>query len=152
MSRRPKDIGTAAETAVVRYLAANGFPHAERRALRGEKDAGDITGTPGICWEVKGGDAAKDASDKQITDWLNDTFIETCNAHEAEGVLVLQRRGVGPANAGRWWAVLPAWGLTGLTARCSAVPGFPTGFPVRMLLSDVVRLLRANGYGDPEVS
>src|SRR5690606_27104000 len=50
---RSKDIGTRAETAVVRYLRANGFEHAERRALRGRQDAGDITGTPGICWEVK---------------------------------------------------------------------------------------------------
>ena len=57
MVNKPKQIGTRAETAVARYLAANGFPHAERRTLRGREDAGDITGTPGVCWEVKGGEA-----------------------------------------------------------------------------------------------
>ena len=38
MTNRPKAIGTAAETAVVRYLAAHGFPAAERRALHGARD------------------------------------------------------------------------------------------------------------------
>ena len=49
MTNRPKAIGTAAETAVVRYLAAHGFPAAERRALHGATDLGDITGTPRSC-------------------------------------------------------------------------------------------------------
>lgn len=40
MTNRPKAIGTAAETAVVRYLAAHGFPAAERRALHGATDHG----------------------------------------------------------------------------------------------------------------
>ena len=65
---RSKDIGTRAEAAVVRYLCANGWANAERRALRGSADWGDVTGTPGLVWEVKGGDAAKDASDNQIAD------------------------------------------------------------------------------------
>ena len=41
MTNRPKAIGTAAETAVVRYLAAHGFPAAERRALHGATDLGE---------------------------------------------------------------------------------------------------------------
>ncbi|NAE18288.1 hypothetical protein, partial [Enterococcus hirae] len=69
MPARPRDIGTAAETATVRYLRTAGFPHAERRALRGTHDCGDITGTPGLAWEVKGGQAAKGASDGQVAQW-----------------------------------------------------------------------------------
>jgi hypothetical protein len=64
-------------------------------------------------------------------------------------VLVLQRRGVGPTNAGRWWAILPAavWAdlvyaqLDGLTEHHR--------YPVRLHLADAVWLLRAAGYGDP---
>src|SRR5690606_4660297 len=52
---KPRDTGTRAETAVVRYRRDHGWPHAERRALRGNQDAGDITGTPGVCWSVKAG-------------------------------------------------------------------------------------------------
>ena len=61
MTRRPMDIGTAAESAVVKVLREHGFPHAERRALHGSIDLGDITGTPGLAWEVKGGTTAKTA-------------------------------------------------------------------------------------------
>ena len=149
---KPKAIGTAAETAVARYLQAHGFPHAERRALRGIQDAGDITGCPGICVEVKGGDAAKNASDLLVTDWLEETEKERLNARADIGVLVLQRRGVGPANAGRWWAVLTSHVVVRLTT--SGAPLYPSDLtmpdvPVRTLLTDAVHLLRWAGYGNP---
>jgi len=50
---KAKAKGTSAETAVVKYLIDNGFPYAERRALNGALDLGDITGTPALAWEVK---------------------------------------------------------------------------------------------------
>lgn len=144
MKTRPRDIGTRAESAVVRYLQTAGFPHAERRALRGNLDAGDITGCPGICWEVKGGDAAKTASDLTIERWMAELRTETVNADAAVGVLVVQRAGVGPGNAGRWWAYMPAIQLAELMFGTEVVGGY---FPVRMLLADAVALLRAAGYG-----
>jgi hypothetical protein len=147
---KPKAIGTAAETAVARYLQAHGFPHAERRALRGIEDAGDITGCPGVCVEVKGGDAAKNASDLLVSDWLAETEKERLNARADVGVLVLQRRGVGPANAGRWWAVMPVGTVAVLRLTLvNPAPETWAGPPVRMHLADAVRLLRAAGYGDP---
>lgn len=147
MTRRPRDIGTAAESAVVKALRAHGFPHAERRSLKGALDQGDITGTPGICWEVKGGAAARTASDGLIAEWMAETETERINARADVGVLVVQRKGVGPANAHRWWAVLPADRLL----HSSATDGIPggTGFPVRLLLGDAIRVLRSLGYGDP---
>lgn len=154
MPRRPKEIGTAAETAVVRYLRTAGWPHAERRALRGIADAGDITGTPGVCWEVKGGAAAKLASDGQVQEWLDDTDKERVTAGAAVGVLVLQRKGIGTANAGRWWALMPGWQYEAL---CSAllpdIGGdlgrwrFGDRGPLRMHLSQACALLRYAGYG-----
>ena len=143
---RPRDIGTRAESAVVRYLQPNGFAHAERRSLRGALDAGDITGTPGICWEVKGGEAAKTASDLTITGWMAELASETVNAKADVGVLVVQRRGVGPSNAGRWWAYMPAFQVADLVVSEFLVAS-EMDFPVRMLLADAVTLLRAAGYG-----
>lgn len=145
---KPKAIGTKAETAVVRHLQANGFPHAERRALRGTQDAGDITGCPGLCIEVKGGDAARNASDNQITAWLAETETERDNADAEIGLLVVQRRGVGPANAGRWWAVLTVDAIRVMFDDPFSDLG-PYDLPVRMLLADAVTLLRAAGYGTP---
>lgn len=149
---KPKAIGTKAETAVARYLAANGFPYAEKRRPEGRRDRGDITGCPGVCIEVKGGDAAKNASDLLVTDWLAETETERVNARADIGVLVLQRRGVGPANAGRWWAVMlhvAVYDLRSGDDRLAQpeVWDLVDSTPLRMLLVDAVRLLRAAGYG-----
>ncbi|WP_243709577.1 hypothetical protein [Micromonospora sp. 15K316] len=123
MKRRPRDIGTAAESATVKFLVANGFPHAERRSLR--------------------------ASDLVIEKWMAELAVEVTNARAMAGILVVQRAGVGPANAGRWWAYTTSAQLAALTG-----DPYPTtgrfGFPVRMLLADAVTLLRAAGYGEPE--
>lgn len=137
---RPKDIGTAAETAVVGYLRSHGFPLAERRALAGVHDLGDVVGTPGVAWEVKGGKAAERAGDGLVEDWLAETERERRAAGADLGVLVLKRAGVGPANAGRWWAVVRTGEL---------VVGSVIGVPTRMHLADAVRLLRGCGYGQP---
>ena len=139
MTNRPKNIGTACETAVVRYLRTNGFPHAERRALTGAYDQGDVTGTPGVCWEVKGGQAAKTASDMQVAAWMIETETERINARADVAVLVMARAGIGPNNAGRWWAVVPAGFFIAST----------TGPHVRMHLAATVLMLRRAGYGDP---
>lgn len=124
---------------MVRFLRAGGFPHAERRTLKGNLDQGDITGTPGICWEVKGGNAARNASDLLIDQWLAETEAERVNARADIGVLVVQRAGIGPANAGRWWAIVPAGFFHGTT----------TGPACRLHLTALVHLLRQAGYGEP---
>ena len=139
---RPKAIGTAAETAVVRYLQANGFPNAERRALHGATDLGDLTGTPGLVWEVKGGEAAKTASDNQIGAWLDEAEVERAHAHAAFGFLIVARS---QKNVRDWWAVLFADALASL---CGAGSIDPVGVPVRLTLSDLVSLLDAAAWTD----
>lgn len=142
--RRPKDKGTDAERAVVRYLQANGFPHAERRALNGSTDRGDVTGCPGLVIEVKHRD--RESSDLQINQWLDETETERLNAHADIGLLVVRRRYARPDN---WSAWLPSV----LVARlidpgCAPYAEAPV-FPVRMLLGDAVLALRWAGYGEP---
>lgn len=100
--------GTAAETAVAGYLARNGWPHAERRALFGSVDRGDITGTPGLCWEIKAG------ARLDIPGWLRQLETETVNARAANGFLVVKPRGVGEANVHRWWTIAPLHQVVGL--------------------------------------
>lgn len=147
MPRRPRDIGTDAERAVVRVLRASGWPHAERRALRGTADAGDITGTPGIVWEVKGGNAARRAGDSQVEAWLAETEQERRNAGADIGVLVVQRAGIGPANAHRWWAIVPMRSMHDLLL--APYVDAPGDIPVRLTLGGMCRVLCAAGYGEP---
>lgn len=149
---RPRDIGTRTETAVVRYLRANGWPNAERRALHGATDLGDITGTPGICWEVKGGEQAKTASDGLVRQWLAETTVETVNADAAIGVLVVQQA---RKPVPQWAAVLlmgdlftaTAW-LDGREVAVRTVHVTPR-LPVRLTLADAVTVLREGGWGEP---
>jgi hypothetical protein len=155
MVNRAKIIGTRAESAVVKVLRDNGWPAAERRALTGGKDQGDITGTPGIAWEVKGGEAAKTVTrgnpDKRLADWLEQTETERLHASAHVGVLVLAREGIGPERAGKWPAILPmttvlslaSGGGLSLYGRWPAKPIVP----VRMDLTACCRLLRLAGYG-----
>ena len=145
---KPKARGTAAETAVTRWLAANGFPNAERRALRGTLDAGDISGCPGLCVEVKGGDAARTAGHGLIIQWLAETETERRNAGAQVGVLVVQRKGFGPDRAGMWWALVYAETLCRLWVP-EGDPQAAHHAPIRLHLADLVTLLRAAGYGAP---
>lgn len=141
---RSKNIGTWTETAVVKVLRDNGFPHAERRALAGVHDLGDVIGTPGVCWEVKGGHAAEDASDLDIEGWLAEAETERRNSKADIAVLVCKRRAVGRERAELWWALVR---LGDIALAYHSDPLTRT-IPVRMTLRDALIWLRSLGYGE----
>lgn len=95
--------GTAAENAVVEYLRHSHWPNAERRALSGANDKGDVSGTPGVVWEVKSG------SRLAIPEWMAETERERNNAKADYGVLVIKPKGLSPRRSYDWWAVMPLW-------------------------------------------
>lgn len=99
-----KQRGTAAESAVVRYLKKRGWLHAERRTLSGVHDKGDVAGVYGIAGavvlEVKNCKAAS------IGAWLAEAQAEQSNAGAALGVVIAKPRGVGFDNVDRWHAHL----------------------------------------------
>jgi len=145
---RPRNIGTKAETAVVKVARAHGFPWADRFALHGRRDIGDVGLCPGVIVEVKGGDAARHASDRDIEGWLTETAIERVNARAAVGFLVVQRPAVGYANAHRWHAYWRMAWLAELGPTADAFPAWDMT-PVRCSLGDALAILRAAGYGEP---
>lgn len=158
MVNRPKAIGTAGETAVVRYLNSNGFGGAERLALHGTLDEGDATVCPGVGAEVKAGKAAENASDAQIAAWLTETETERVNRRADVMLLVLKRKGKGVANAGQWWAFLPGWAFVWLAhdgdrwhigGKSADVDDLALLPSVRITLAEATQLLRRAGYGDP---
>lgn len=106
MSRPAKRRGTGAETAVVAYLRDHGFPHAERRALNGNHDRGDIGGIPAACIEVK------NCARVELAEWLGEVTDETANAGAAWGVVWHKRRGKGsPAD---WYVTMTGHTFTSL--------------------------------------
>jgi hypothetical protein len=145
---KSKQIGTAAETAVVKACRKAGFPTAERRALHGIDDLGDILLTAGVVIEVKGGKAAETASDAQVVAWLQETERERVNAHADFAFLVTKRAGIGADNAHKWWAHTTLDELCHLLHDC---PEHDLLTPVRMTLGGLLYLLRTNGYGTEPV-
>lgn len=97
MSNPSKQKGTAAETALVRYLQANGFPEARRQPLYGNKDRGDVWVCPWLIAEVK---AYKTWTDLDVDRWLAECEFERINASADECWLVVKR--VGKACPGNW--------------------------------------------------
>ena len=98
MTNRPKSIGTAVETAVVREVLARGWP-AQRTALAGAGDLGDVHAAHGaMVIECKGGKAAESASWRQLADWWAETEREATRVVTCDlAVLVVKRKGSGQA-------------------------------------------------------
>jgi len=91
--------GTAAETALVNWLKENGYENAERRALSGKADRGDIAGVSNRVIEVKSG------SRLEIPAWLKETEAERINDGALAGYLVIKPKGIGASNVGKWWVI-----------------------------------------------
>jgi hypothetical protein len=144
---KAKNIGTRAETAVRNYLLSAGYDplEAHRNVLKGSLDEGDVWLRESyglIIFELKGGKSAKDASYNQILKWIEETNNEVANAKARMGFLVTQRAGVGYPRAGEWWAYADLADLVFLRTYSDAVP---RGTIVRVLLNDLVGLIRSHG-------
>lgn len=128
MTNKPKRIGTAAESKVVKFLLSIGFDPttAMRKTLSGAADVGDVwchhaSGT--IVIEVKGGEAANSASHNQIRAWLAEAVREARNTKldvALTPIVVTQTRGIG--SAGGWKAWIWASDLLGNT---TAIEDYP---------------------------
>jgi hypothetical protein len=103
MVNRSKNIGTAAETAVVKYLQQSGFPDAERRALSGGADRGDINVHPDVVIEVKR------CQRMELASWLDEAVKERDNAGATVEMVWHWRRRKG--SPGEWFVT-----MTGETA------------------------------------
>lgn len=172
MVNKPKRAGTAAESAVAAFLVENGWPYAERRSLQGALDKGDITGTPGVCWEVKS--TSGDHGAINYSGYLREVEVEKANAKAQIGVVVVKPRGRGRRTVEQWVAVTYLREIAGFTDTPPVVyaprkgdillilraePGCRVTFcpPGKkeevgawhsfMFLADMVKLLRLNGYG-----
>lgn len=86
--------GTAWESAIVDYLKDHGWRHAERRALAGNADRGDIAGVPSVVIE------AKNAKTINLAGWLDETTTEATTDHADVGALWIKRRGRTDPGAG----------------------------------------------------
>ena len=101
MVNRPRARGTAFETAVVRWLNENGYA-AERRALAGSLDKGDIAGVPDWTCELK------NVKKPAYPQWIREAEAERINAGTRYGVVLAKPHLVGLGSPDGWVAAMPA--------------------------------------------
>jgi hypothetical protein len=105
---RNKAKGTRAEAAVVDYLRSLDWPYAERRALNGAKDRGDIAGVLDVVIEVK------DHAAMSLAAWVDEAVTEGDNDGASIAVVWHKRRGKGsPAD---WYVTMTGATFTELLA------------------------------------
>lgn len=149
MTNKPKAIGTAAETAVLKQIRPY-FPNAARNALAGAADLGDIGHCGPFIFEVKGGKQTQQIGDGLLATWVGQALTEAENTRaayglveEVYGILVTQRSGFGAPNARRWWVHIPL----GMLAELSGGYYAPGRFAVaRLELGDFLDLIADNGW------
>lgn len=95
MTNPNKTKGSAAERAIVYYLRANGWPHAERRLAGATHDRGDIAGVIGVVIEVKS------CTRTDLAAWLAEAETERVNDHADLAVVWHKRRG--KTNPADWY-------------------------------------------------
>ena len=112
--------GTAWERAVVEFLRARGAVHAERRALAGARDRGDVAGIPGVVIECKA------AKRYELAEWIRELEAETVNAGAEWGFLAVKapRRPVADA-----YVVMRLDHLPRLLEQLDAIPSGTTPSP-----------------------
>jgi hypothetical protein len=86
--------GTAWETMIVNYLREHGVPYAERRALGGIQDRGDVAGIHRVVIE------AKSAVRIDLAGWVDEAEAERKNDRADVGVAWVKRRGKTSPGAG----------------------------------------------------
>lgn len=109
MSNPSKQKGTRAETRVVNYLTAHGI-NAERKALKGNKDEGDIQvrysdGSEWLSFEVKTGKQTANYNRSQLEEWLRQAKEEGIHCEQA-CYLIIVRYGRKIEDAEVWWPTL----------------------------------------------
>lgn len=117
MVNRSKAKGTAAETAVVRFLQAIGFIHTERRTLAGINDRGDIAGIPGVVIEVK------NCAKQELGAWVAEAERERDNDRATLGVVWHKRRG--KADPADWFVTMSGAQFAALLREQQGLPALP---------------------------
>lgn len=157
MTNKPKIKGTLAESAVVGFLRTQGWPHAERLALQGKLDKGDVTGTPGIVWEVKS------VALTNWGKWLREAEIEKANANAVFGIAVLKPAGIGMTRVGLWWAGMQSGSFRALRHAAGVLPdevfqarvsgaNITEGLPKAMRLLNDPILTEGKKFGTVEIT
>jgi hypothetical protein len=141
-------VGKQTEQLVARYLRDRGLAGVERAVRTGFRssgrevaDAGDLTGWPGVCVQVKSLRPAN-AAERQTRTWLAETESQRKQSGASVGLLVVRRWGT--LDVGEWWCFLTLTSVFGMADVDMSRALLFT--PVRLELSDVVSMMQTWGW------
>jgi hypothetical protein len=146
------DVGKDTERMVAGWLRTNGWPGCERRVKTGyrvtgreDPDQGDLTGCPGITWQVKSLRPAT-RMEQAVPAWLAQAEAQRIASGSDLGFLVVRRWGT--TDVGRWWAFSSARQLFTLIGGQPTDLGDDIGrlIPVRMDMAALSSLLHQTGW------
>ena len=103
---RSRAKGTSWESNIVDYLRTAGWPHAERRALNGRRDRGDVAGLIGVVIE------AKNEASIRLAAYVAEAEAERANGDADVGVAWIKKRG--KTSAGDGYVVMTGAQFTAL--------------------------------------
>lgn len=149
MTNPPKQKGTWGETHAAKWFRVNGFPGADRKALKGNGDQGDLDLCPGVIAEIKNVKLTTGVPAKaQLTKWMAEAEAERANAGASLCPLIVKRPGT--QDVGQWFAYLPMEEFVHLQARQGewGTPWSDYG-PAMVDVATLALILRNAGYGTP---
>lgn len=154
---RSSEIGRAARAKGIRAERQLGeylrqwWPDAERSVVTGARsgdhvrpDPGDITGVPGLTFQLK---YVAHLTDREVDAAMDEAEDQAVTAGSDFAILVQRRQG--KADPGRWWAWMPLGDLCHLAApQCdNGLRDDGVRVMTRLLVGDLVSLLVDAGYG-----
>lgn len=98
-----REKGTRWETEVVRYLNSRGYSQAERRALHGVYDKGDVSGVF-VGEQLPVVFECKNEQNVSLAGYMKELEAELLNANAPFGAAIVKRRNKGVSEA---YAVMP---------------------------------------------
>lgn len=105
MTNRPKNMGTAHETAVVSWLKDHGWPWARRRTQKGGKDEGDVCLSERIPFTIEAKTSRRTTERVAIGTWMKELEDEVKNSGDVAGAVIFKRRGT--TDVGEYHALMP---------------------------------------------
>jgi hypothetical protein len=149
LGRSNRNRGATAERELVKWLRDNGWPGAERAVRTGYRtadrvsaDPGDVTGTPGLVWQMKYTTRFEEPAVFAAN--LAETEAQRAAAGADHGLLVQRRAGT--ADVGKWWVHVTGQSFAVLL---TGQPAPTFGCVARVTLAEFALLLRRAGYGTP---
>jgi len=107
MTNRPKQTGTAHETAIVNWFREQGWEEADRLTMKGAADRGDVGlgfHVP-VVIEAKG--VKRSTQRVDMSGFMRELESEIDNAKAETGVVIIKKSGT--TDVGKYYALLPVW-------------------------------------------